>query len=600
MTGSGFRRSAALNVGALLALAATPNLPSASTQERRIEHARAERRVALCIGNDTYANVEHLRNAGADARAVAAELRLAGFETRLYTDLDRRGINRALEDFVAKLSSGAIAVLFYAGHGVQIQNTNYLLGVDIAAERAGDIAEDGIDLTRALEKITSASPSFSLAIIDACRNNPFPTVAGRSIGIGRGLSAPTATPRGFMVVYSAGANQTALDRLGPNDPSPNGLFTRELLRAMRAPGLRIQDVVSELKLGVIEKAKAVGHAQHPAIYDQSTGSFYFRPPSAVEPAAQPATAEAGAVELEYWKSAQALGTIESYERYRERYPRGQFADLAELQIQKLAPAPGPAKVTPAPPVGSAQPAGDVRRSAKDGLEYAWIPPGTFQMGCVPGDEECGSEEKPRHAVTLSRGYWLGLTEVTVGAYARFANATSRKPPQAPSYADDSYPVVNVKWEEAKAFCEWSGGRLPTEAEWERAARGGREGLRFPGGDSLSHEFANYSGREGRDRHRRTAPVGSFDPNGLGLYDTACNVWEWVSDWYDKRYYAASSATDPSGPSSGKDHTLRGGSWAGAAAQCRCSSRVSAGSGSDRGPGGIDTVFGLRCARDASP
>src|SRR5262245_33744828 len=184
------------------------------------------------------------------------------------------------------------------------------------------------------------------------------------------------------------------------------------------------------------------------------------------------------------------------------------------------------------------------------------------MGSEPGDG-CKENEAPKHQVTLSKGFWLGRTEVTVGAYKRFVSATGHSMPSEtgfknermlvpnfnPGWQCDNHPIVNVTWHDAKAYCEWSGGRLPTEAEWEYAARGGKEGTKFPWGNRLTHDEANYgkddeSGghAEGRDQWRYTAPVASFLPNGFGLYDMAGNVHEWIADWYDERYYAESRET----------------------------------------------------------
>ncbi len=203
----------------------------------------------------------------------------------------------------------------------------------------------------------------------------------------------------------------------------------------------------------------------------------------------------------------------------------------------------------------------------DGLPYAWVPPGSFQMGCVPTDEQCYEEEKPLHRVTIGSGFWMGRTEVTVEAYQRFAAATGRAMPAEPGsgtlpdypgWENKEHPIVKVNWEEARDFCDWAGGRLPTEAEWEYAARGGAAGLKYPWGNDRAHDEANFWRTGGEDRWRYTAPVGCFPPNGYGLYDMAGNVYEWVQDWFDEDYYARSPSSDPQGPAAGRQRVVRGG------------------------------------------
>lgn len=206
-------------------------------------------------------------------------------------------------------------------------------------------------------------------------------------------------------------------------------------------------------------------------------------------------------------------------------------------------------------------------NAVDGLEYALIPAGVFQMGCVPGDEDCYERELPRRSVEISRPFWLGRTEVPVEAYERFAAASNRAMPPAPqglpNYNDDwqkkRHPMVKVTWEEAQAYCEWAGGRLPTEAEWERAARGGLEGLKYSRSNERSHEEANAWGVGGRDHWEHTAPVASFPANPYGLYDMTGNVFEWTADWFDEYYYRRAPSKDPKGPASGDQRSVRGGS-----------------------------------------
>jgi serine/threonine-protein kinase len=200
--------------------------------------------------------------------------------------------------------------------------------------------------------------------------------------------------------------------------------------------------------------------------------------------------------------------------------------------------------------------GTVRENPKDGLKYVWIPPGTFMMGCSPGDSECYDQEKPAHQVTITRGFWIGQTPVTVGAYKRFAGATVRQMPEAPNFnngwTNENMPIVNVNWDDAQAYCGWMGGRLPTEAEWEYAARGGSTEARYGPLD----EVAWYDGNSGNQTH----DVAQKRANGFGLYDMLGNVWGWVNDWYDEHYYQGSPSQDPQGPASGQSRVLRGGSW----------------------------------------
>lgn len=257
----------------------------------------------------------------------------------------------------------------------------------------------------------------------------------------------------------------------------------------------------------------------------------------------------------------------------------------------------------------------VQTNSKDKQDYVWVPPGSFQMGCVPEDGLCFTDEGPRHPATITKGFWMGRTEVTVKAYKRFAKATrSKMPPEpldtpfrtlstksggistefrrGPGKKQDR-PIINVTWDEAREFCEWAGGRLPTEAEWEYAARGGKDGLVYPSGDLMSHEEANYGHTGGRDQWRYAAPAGSFEPNDFGLYDMAGNVWEWCNDWLDGFYYGNSPPHDPPGPPEGKDKVIRGGSWAFGPKYLRVSTRAR-GNPTDRGED-----IGFRCVQEGA-
>lgn len=232
----------------------------------------ASRRLALVIGNDAYSNVPKLQNARSDARAMAQGLQGLGFKVTLQMDLSERGMKDALRAFRTDIQGGDEVVVFFAGHGVQLGAANYLLPVDIRGDSEEQVRDEAIPLQRILDDLSERKARFSLAIIDACRDNPFRT-SGRSIG-GRGLAAATAAS-GQMVIFSAGAGQQALDRLGDADKDPNGLFTRVFLREMKKPGQAIDRIIRTVRSEVVAMAKTVGHEQVPALYDQTLGDFFF-------------------------------------------------------------------------------------------------------------------------------------------------------------------------------------------------------------------------------------------------------------------------------------------------------------------------------------
>ncbi len=229
-------------------------------------------RKALLIGNGAYKYIESLKNAKADAQALAQELQRVGYKVTTLLDLGERGMRQALRDFKNQVQGGDEVLIFFAGHGVQIGATNYLLPVDIRGESEEQIKDESIQLQRILDDMQEQRARFTLAMIDACRNNPF-KVVGRAIG-GRGL-APTTAATGQMVIFSAGAGQQALDSLGRNDKNPNSIFTRTFLREMTIPGQTVDRVVRNVRNQVVELAKSVGHEQVPALYDQVIGDFYF-------------------------------------------------------------------------------------------------------------------------------------------------------------------------------------------------------------------------------------------------------------------------------------------------------------------------------------
>ena len=279
-----------------------------------------------------------------------------------------------------------------------------------------------------------------------------------------------------------------------------GLFTAALLQVLPRTGLNLPDLVSEVQK---EVNKATNGQQEPSPVGMA--QFYFIPPPPPEP-------------------PKTIIVKETWPRQGSMIPN------------------------------------------RDHQEYMFIPAGKFMMGCVPSPKyACDDNEKPQHPVEITKPFWLGKNEVEVEAYKHFASQPHRKMPGAPlwdkGWKVPGYPIVYVTWEDARDYCSWAGGRLPTEAEWEYAARAGRDNQVFPFPDmKQSRDKANFLGKAGNDLYEDAAPVRQFAPNDYGLYDMAGNVWEWVSDSYDPNYYSESPKGDPQGPPAGKGHVARGGSY----------------------------------------
>ena len=230
-------------------------------------------RRALVIGNDSYKQISKLVNAREDAKAVAESLEQVGYMVTLKLDLTEKEMKSALRVFKSQINGGEEVVIFYAGHGVQLGSSNYLLPTDIAGENEEQIKDEAIQLQRILDDMTEKKAKLTLVMLDACRDNPF-KVAGRNIG-GRGL-APTTAANGQMVIFSAGTGQQALDKLGPTDKDKNGVFTRVLIKEMKNTGVSVDKLIRNVRNQVVALAQSIGHEQVPAIYDQVVGDFYFK------------------------------------------------------------------------------------------------------------------------------------------------------------------------------------------------------------------------------------------------------------------------------------------------------------------------------------
>jgi formylglycine-generating enzyme required for sulfatase activity len=197
-------------------------------------------------------------------------------------------------------------------------------------------------------------------------------------------------------------------------------------------------------------------------------------------------------------------------------------------------------------------------SKVDGMELIYVPTGDFVMGSENG----AADESPKHEIYLD-AFWIDKTEVTNEMYRKCIKDGTCEMPRSTLFINnqefDDHPVVDVTWQDADNYCGWAGRQLPTEAQWEKAARG-TDGRNYPWGNKWEDSFVNWA--ESRDNYRSTSPVGSF-PDGASPYgalDMVGNVWEWVADWYGHDYYQFADSENPQGPINGFERAHRGGSW----------------------------------------
>lgn len=242
-------------------------------------------------------------------------------------------------------------------------------------------------------------------------------------------------------------------------------------------------------------------------------------------------------------------------------------------------------------------------AAMDGAQMIVVPAGLFPMGVPDGDRDGGRDEYPRHQVFVDT-FAIDKYEVTNGLYVAFVKSTGHRVPQNPKnptrnlWQGDSItdslvdrPVINVDWFDAEAYCAWAGKRLPTEAEWEKAAKGTSD-RRFPWGNvEPTAKHLNYNQRWIGEK--TLMPVGSYEAgkSPFGVYDMAGNVWEWVNDWYDAQYYEKSPEKNPQGPAAGLKKVIRGAGWQNETPTVRIFTRV------ESDPMMRNESTGFRCAAD---
>ncbi|MEP7213471.1 MAG: caspase family protein [Acidobacteriota bacterium] len=312
----------------LIVIAAVLVVASVSAQtnrelQRDKNLAASEKRTALVIGNGAYADAP-LKNPPNDANDIAAALKTLGFEVMSYTNLDQTGMKRAIREFGTKLrAKGGVGLFYYAGHGVQVKGTNYLIPVGANVNTEEEVEYESVEAGLAIAQMESAKNQMNIVILDACRNNPF----ARSFrSADKGLASIDA-PAGTLLAYSTAPGSVASDGVGRN-----GLYTQELLKAIRMTGLSIEDVFKRVRITV---RSATTDKQTPWESSSLTGKFFFSGGERSNASANVVSTDTVTYEKEFWESMKNSTDARDFEEYLTNYPGGVYAPTARLKLRKL-------------------------------------------------------------------------------------------------------------------------------------------------------------------------------------------------------------------------------------------------------------------------
>ena len=261
------RSLAPIAIGAAMLSSLTMNSPSF-----------AQTRHAFIVGNDGYQNIDQLKKAVNDARAIAKTVQNLGYRVTLGENLSRRDFNAKFSAFEESIQPGDTAFVFYSGHGIEIDGANYLIPVDapkVTAQQQSLLKDESISSDSMIQRLRAHGALLQVFVLDACRENPFRDKTGRSLGPpGSSLGPPKAT-RGLFVIYSAGNGEVALDRLSDNDPNPNSVFTRSLLPLLGDPNRSLISIAKETREKVQTLASSINMSQFPGYYDQTDGDVFL-------------------------------------------------------------------------------------------------------------------------------------------------------------------------------------------------------------------------------------------------------------------------------------------------------------------------------------
>jgi formylglycine-generating enzyme required for sulfatase activity len=495
----------------------------------------ADKRVALVIGNGAYKNVAALPNPASDARDIAASLTRLGFDVMPpLIDASFDQMRRALLDFGRRARGAEMAVVYFAGHGMEVGGENWLIPTDAELRSDTDAENEAVSLRSVILQVSGAT-RLGMVILDACRNNPFAAKMQRT------TSRVRAVERGFvrvepsdnvLVAYAARDGTTASDGDGRNSP-----FTAALLKHLDEPGLEIRFLFATVRDDVMAATK---REQQPFIYQSLPAQqIYLRAPGQVAvvvppvapvvPWSDPCT---GAVPISFASRCAAPLTAA---QERGLKPKDSFKECDKCP------------------------------------EMVVVPAGSFTMGSPNSRKGCDDGEGPQHQVTFARTFAVGRFAVSFDEWDACVadGGCGGYRPADQGWGRGRRPVINVSLNDAKAYLAWLSRKtgkeyqLLSEAEREYVTRAGTS-TSFWWGSSITTNQANYEGysyggSKGVSR-QKTEPVDSFQPNPWGLYQVHGNVWEWTEDCYHDNYNGA--PTNGSAWTTGDCglRALRGGSW----------------------------------------
>jgi len=574
-----------------------------------------QRPIALVVGNEAYSS-DPLRNPVNDARAMSAMLRASGFEVMHHENENRSRMQEAIRDFGHRLQRSSVGLFYFAGHGIHVGDRTVLLPVDADSSAPASLLTKGIDLQLVHQGMSSLRPGKqNLVILDTCLNNPF----GMADTLPRMPIPPTQT----MVVYATAPGTVASDgtareghgmftaqllkALSASGQHDANLFRSVAATVRAASSGRQAPLIASLSSPDTSFTTPVppSRISTPTTAQQLAG---ITADDAARSRAILPKDSAEQYELAFWDSIKDSNHVSDYEAYLQAYPKGRFAALAKARIERLKTAekadaksekPAPAtkplperpRAAPAPkaqpdrerpaaapqakpqetPAPAEQPAQGKLPSPTVGISelkdcpscptMIALPAGVFTMGSNFGDPS----EKPAHRVTIDAPFAIGKHEVTVEQWNACAEDGSC--PRIPNSSDRSpkTPVRDVSWDDAQLYVKWlskaSGKtyRLPTEAEWEYAARGGTLS-RYWWGEQMRQGMANCKDCGKPWDAANPADVGSFAANPFGLHDMSGSVWEWVSDCWHTSFKGAPTNGKAWDAPNCRERVIRGGSW----------------------------------------